>query len=127
MKIHERQPTRYGKKFKIKKHDRVLIISGAFKGKVGTVTRVDTEKDRVLLSGIPAVIRHTKPNAVLAPDGKIHRTRSVHISNVALFVEQGDKNVPSKVRIERKEGEKDQRVRVLKKTNAKVNEEQRYG
>lgn len=123
MKVHEKQPTRYGKKFKIKKHDRVLILSGAFKGKVATVTRVDKENDRVLLSGIPAVIRHTKPNAALAPEGKIHRTRSVHISSVSLFVEQDGKNMPSKVRIE-KTGDK--RVRVLKKTNATVNEEQRY-
>jgi large subunit ribosomal protein L24 len=123
MKVHEKQPTRYGKKFKIKKHDRVLILTGVFKGKVATVSRVDKEKDRVLLSGIPAVIRHTKPNPVLAPEGEIHRTRSVHISNVALFVEQDGKNVPSKVRIEKTEGA---RTRVLKKTNATVNEEQRY-
>ncbi len=123
MKVHERQPTRYGTKFKIKKHDRVLILTGVFKGKVATVTRIDKEKDRVLLSGIPAVIRHTKPNPVLAPEGELHRTRSVHISNVALFVEQDGKNVPSKVRIEKTD---DKRVRVLKKTNATVNEEQRY-
>ena len=123
MKVHERQPTRYGKKFKIKKHDRVLILTGVFKGKVATVSRVDKEKDRVLLSGIPAVIRHTKPNPVLAPEGEVHRTRSVHISNVALFVEQDGKNVPSKVRIEKTESG---RARVLKKTNATVNEEQRY-
>ncbi|MEK7654789.1 MAG: 50S ribosomal protein L24 [Pseudomonadota bacterium] len=123
MKVHERQPTRYGKKFKIKKHDRVLILTGVFKGKVATVSRVDKEKDRVLLSGIPAVIRHTKPNPVLAPEGEVHRTRSVHISNVALFVEQDGKNLPSKVRIEKTESG---RARVLKKTNATVNEEQRY-
>lgn len=124
MKVHEKQPTRYGKKFKIKKHDRVLIISGAFKGQVGTVTRVDKERDRVLLSGIPAIIRHVKPNAAIAPEGKLHRTRSVHISSVSLFVQHDDKNVPSKVRIEKTEGK---RLRVLKKTNATVNEEQRYG
>lgn len=123
MKVHERQPTRYGKKFKLKKHDRVLILTGVFKGKVATISRVDKEKDRVLLSGIPAVIRHTKPNPLLAPEGELRRTRSVHISNVALFVEQDGKNVPSKVRIDRTEGG---RARVLKKTNATVNEEQRY-
>ena len=123
MKVHEKQPTRYGKKFKIKKHDKVLIIAGAFKGSVATVSRVDKENDRVLLSGIPAIIRHVKPNPALAPEGKLSRIRSVHISNVALFIEQDGKNKASKVHIEKKEGK---RVRVLKKNNTPVNEERSH-
>lgn len=123
MKIHERTPQRYGKKFKIKKHDRVLITTGAFKGEVATVGRVDKENDRVLLVGISPVTRHVKPSQ-LAPNGELIRTRSVHISNVALFVEQDGKKVPSKVRIDKTGGK---RTRVLKKTNEAVNEERVHG
>lgn len=119
MKAHLKQPTRYTKKVRVKKNDKVLIRVGKFKGQIATITKVDKENDRVHLSGIDPIIRHVKPNQ-LVPDGKITKARSVHVSNVTLYVEKDGKKIPSKVQINKTDGK---RTRVLKKTGTSVEKE----
>lgn len=69
---------------KIKKGDRVLVIAGKDKGKQGDVVRIDG--DRVVVSNVNIVKRHTKPNPQAGqPGGVIEREASIHISNVMLF------------------------------------------
>jgi len=60
------------------------VIAGRDKGKQGDVVRVDGE--RVVVSNINIVKRHTKPNPQAGqPGGVIEREAPIHISNVALF------------------------------------------
>jgi len=69
---------------RIRKGDQVIVIAGRDKGKQGDVVRVDGE--RVVVSNINLVKRHTKPNPQAGqPGGVIEREAPIHISNVALF------------------------------------------
>lgn len=70
-------------KLKIKKGDKVTVISGKDKGKQGEVIRVLREKYRVLVSGVNMVRRHSKAGAANNRGGIITKEASIHISNVA--------------------------------------------
>jgi len=67
---------------KIKKGDRVILTTGRDKGKKGEVLRVMTEENRVLVSGINMIKRHTKQTA-REQGGIVTKEAAVHISNVA--------------------------------------------
>jgi large subunit ribosomal protein L24 len=69
-------------KFKIKKGDKVVVITGRDKGKSGEVLRVLREEDRVLVQGVNMMKRHTRP-AAGQPGGIIEKEAAIHISNVA--------------------------------------------
>jgi len=69
---------------RIRKGDQVIVTAGRDKGKQGDVVRVDG--DRVVVSNINIVKRHTKPNPQAGqPGGVIEREAPIHISNVALL------------------------------------------
>ncbi|TXH66458.1 MAG: 50S ribosomal protein L24 [Lysobacteraceae bacterium] len=69
---------------RIKKGDRVVVIAGKDRGKQGDV--VSVAGDRVVVSNINIVKRHTKPNPQAGQaGGVIERESSIHISNVMLF------------------------------------------
>lgn len=72
-------------KLKIKKGDKVRVISGDDKGKDGIVIRVDKAKMRVLIEGINMVKRHTKPSAANQEGGIIEKEAPIHISNVMIL------------------------------------------
>jgi large subunit ribosomal protein L24 len=69
-------------KFKIKKGDRVVVITGRDKGKTGEVLRVIREESRVVVQGVNIVKRHTKPSAA-STGGVVEKEAALHISNVA--------------------------------------------
>jgi large subunit ribosomal protein L24 len=69
---------------RIRKGDQVLVITGKNKGQRGDVLRV--ADDRVFVSNVNLVKRHTKPNPQANQAGGIvEREASVHLSNVQLF------------------------------------------
>ena len=70
-------------KFKIRKGDKVVVITGKEKGKTGEVLSVLRDEARVLVQGVNIVKRHTRPSAA-NPGGIIDKEASIHISNVAL-------------------------------------------
>mgnify|MGYP000594313154 CR=1 FL=1 len=51
-------------KLKIRKGDRVKVITGRSKGKVGDVLRVLPEENRVVVSGVNVIKRHIKPDTL---------------------------------------------------------------
>ena len=71
-------------KLKIRKGDRVKVIAGRSKGKVGDVLRVLPTEQRVVVQGVNVIKRHTKPGRSDA-GGIIEREAAIHVSNVALF------------------------------------------
>jgi large subunit ribosomal protein L24 len=97
---------------KIKKGDKVVILSGKDKGKTGEVTQVLPKEDRVVVAGVNVVKRHQRPSQTSA-GGIEEKNAPIHISNVAIadpktgeptrvgFKMDGDK----KVRIAKKSGE----------------------
>ncbi|GFZ77926.1 50S ribosomal protein L24 [Pseudohongiella nitratireducens] len=70
---------------KIKTNDEIIVVTGKDKGKRGTVNRLVGE-NKVIVSGINMVKRHTKPNpnAGIA-GGIVEKEAPLDISNVAIF------------------------------------------
>jgi len=69
---------------RIRKGDQVIVTAGKDKGKKGEVVRMLGEK--VVVSNINVVKRHTKPNPQAGqPGGVVEREAPIHISNVMLF------------------------------------------
>jgi len=69
---------------RIKKGDHVVVTAGKDKGKRGDVVRVTG--DKVVVSNVNLVKRHTKPNPQAGqPGGVIEREAPIHVSNVMLF------------------------------------------
>lgn len=97
---------------KIKKGDKVIVLSGKDKGKTGEVSKVLPKEDRVVVSGVNTVKRHQRPTQT-TPGGIEEKDAPIHMSNVALvdpktgeptrvgFKVEGGK----KVRIAKKSGE----------------------
>ena len=81
-------------KMKIKKGDRVKVIAGRSKGKVGDVLRALPGESRVVVSGVNMIKRHTKPGRT-EQGGIIEREAAIHVSNVALIDPKSEK--PTKV------------------------------
>ncbi|MCP5369748.1 MAG: 50S ribosomal protein L24 [Rickettsiaceae bacterium] len=69
-------------KFKITKGDKVKAITGKDKGKVGTVLQVLKKENRVIVSGINVVSKHTKATQ-FAEAGIKKKELPIHISNVS--------------------------------------------
>jgi large subunit ribosomal protein L24 len=70
---------------KIRKGDKVMVLTGRDKGKQGTVLRM-IEDSHVLVENVNVVKRHTKPNPNKGVTGGIvDREAPIHISNVALY------------------------------------------
>jgi large subunit ribosomal protein L24 len=71
---------------KLKKGDKVVIISGADKGKEGTIIKVLTKTDRVVLEGegLTKIKKHLKPSQANPDGGIVEIEKPIHVSNVAL-------------------------------------------
>ncbi len=70
------------KKFKIKKGDTVMVIAGDDKGKTGTVLRVLTKKDAVIVEGCKVARKAIKPTEQNKEGGFVNKEMPIHISNV---------------------------------------------
>jgi len=68
---------------KIKKGDKVIVLTGRDKGKTGEVTQVLPKEERVVVSGVNMVKRHQRATQT-APGGIVEKNASIHVSNVAL-------------------------------------------
>jgi len=100
---------------KIKKGDRVMLITGKDKGRTGNVVQVLPKESRVIVSGLNMVQRHTRPSQGDPQGGIKHKEASVHVSNVAIVDSKGK---PTRVGF-RVEGEK--KVRIAKTTGEVIN------
>lgn len=69
---------------KIKKGDRVQVIAGSFKGKIGKVVAVVPQKRAVKVEGLNIVRRHSKPTALSGKGGAADIHKPLDISKVAL-------------------------------------------
>ena len=95
---------------KIKKGDKVVVLSGKDKGRSGEVVKAMPKEGKVIVSGINVHARHRKPTQQ-SPQGGIERKEApLHVSKVAIATADGK---PSRVRFEVRDGKK---VRVAAKT-----------
>lgn len=76
---------------KLKKGDRVEVISGADKGKRGEILRVTPKTGRAFVQGVNVATKHTKPRGLGQPGGIVHQEASIHLSNLKLVDPVSDK------------------------------------
>lgn len=69
-------------KMKIKKGDRVVVLTGRSKGVTGDVLKVMPKENRAIVQGVNVVKRHTKPTAG-SSGGIVEKESSIHVSNLA--------------------------------------------
>ena len=100
---------------KIRKGDKVVVLTGRDRGRSGEVVEVRPDQERALVRGINMVKRHQKQSAQ-QEGGIITKEASVHLSNLALadpkdgkatrigfkFIGEGDNR--RKVRVARRSG-----------------------
>ena len=72
------------KKFKIRKDDTVQVLAGKDKGKRGTVVRVISKKDAVIVSGVNIVKKAMKKRSQQDQGGIAEIEAPLNISNVAI-------------------------------------------
>jgi large subunit ribosomal protein L24 len=70
---------------RIRKGDRVAVLTGKDRNSQGTVLAVDHARDRVTVEGVNVVKRHQRPTAKLGRGGIVQREAPIHISNVVLL------------------------------------------
>lgn len=101
---------------KIRRDDEVVVITGKDKGRRGRVLQVRPD-NRVLVSGINLIKKHTKPNPTMGKQGGIvEKEASLHISNVALYNPKSEKAD----RVGFKVSESGHKIRVFKSTGDEV-------
>ena len=100
---------------KIKKGDRVILLAGKDKKKTGVVAKVLPTENRVVVSGLNLVMRHTRPTQADPQGGIKTKEASIHISNVAIVDSKGK---PTRVGFR---GEGKEKVRVAKTTGEVIN------
>ncbi len=75
---------------KLKKGDRVKVLSGKDRGKEGAIMRVIPEKNKVIVEGVNVVKKHQKATQAARQGGVIQRDMPIHVSNVALIDSDGN-------------------------------------
>ncbi|MGB0423012.1 MAG: 50S ribosomal protein L24 [Flavobacteriales bacterium] len=103
------------KRVKVKKGDRVKVLSGEAKGTEGTVLEVIRKDDRVLIEGVNVVTKHVKPNASNPQGGVEKKEAPIHISNVLVIDKQGNPT-----RVGKRVGADGKLVRFSKKSNEEL-------
>ena len=100
---------------KIKKGDKVVVLSGKDKGKTGEVTRSMPKDMKVIVSGVNIAIRHRKPSQVNPQGGLERKEAPMHVSKVAIVDPKDGK--ATRVRFEMVG---DKKVRVSARTGEKI-------
>ena len=96
---------------KIRKGDKVVVLSGKDKGKTGEVVRAMPKDGKVIVSGVNIATRHRKPTQVNPQGGLERKEAPLHVSKVAIA--DPKTGAPSRVRFEVRG---DKKVRVAAKS-----------
>jgi len=98
---------------KVRRGDRVIVLSGKDKGHIGEIIRVDHEKNKVYVEGAMVqkvsnrVAQMRNANQGAQTGGIIEREGPIHVSNVAL-VDPKD-NKATRIRVVREDGTRSRR------------------
>jgi large subunit ribosomal protein L24 len=101
---------------KLRKGDKIIVISGKDKSKTGEVTRVIPKDGKALVTGVNTVVRHTKQTQT-DQGGRITKEMPIDISNLALVDPKS--GGPTRVGFKLVEGKK---VRYAKRSGETLND-----
>jgi large subunit ribosomal protein L24 len=99
---------------RIRKGDKVVVLSGRDRGRTGEVIEMRPKESRVLVRGVNMVKRHQRQSAT-QEGGIISKEASVHISNIALADPKDGK--PTRVGFQMLG---DKKVRVAKRSGVEI-------
>ncbi len=100
---------------RVKKGDKVIVIAGADKGKVGVVQKAFPKLNRVVVDGVNLVKKHQKPRQNNAEGSIVEMYAPIDASNVAIYDAKAKK--ATRVSYQIIDGKK---VRVTKKSGTKL-------
>jgi large subunit ribosomal protein L24 len=101
---------------KIRKGDKVVVLSGKDKGRSGEVLSVQPKEDTALVRGINIIVRHQRQSQS-QEGGLIRKEAPIHLSNIALADPKDGK--PTRVGFKfEKDGKK---VRFAKRSGETIN------
>jgi large subunit ribosomal protein L24 len=101
---------------KIRKGDKVVVLSGRDKGKTGEVISSMPKESKVVVSGVNVATRHRKPSQENPQGGLERKEAPMHVSKVAIADPKTGK--PTRVRFETRG---DKKVRVAAKSGELIN------
>ena len=76
---------------KIRKGDKVRVLTGKDRGKEGVVSRALPTDDKVIIEVVNLAKRHQKPTKATMQGGIIDKAMPIHVSNVAVLSPADDK------------------------------------
>jgi large subunit ribosomal protein L24 len=100
---------------KIRKGDRVVVLTGRDKGRTGEVVEVNPGAERALVRGVNLVKRHQRPSGA-QQGGIITKELPVHLSNLAI----ADPKDGKPTRVGFKIQEDGRKVRIAKRSGAEI-------
>lgn len=103
-------------KIRMKKDDKVKVLTGKDKGKIGKVLKVVTKTSRVVVENINVVKVHQRPTQANPQGGIVEKNMPIHISNLMIMCNSCVKPT----RIGMKQLEDGKRVRICKKCNQQI-------
>ena len=101
---------------KIKKGDRVVVLSGKDRGKEGVVMRAIPKEDKVIVEGINVAKKHQRPTRMTMQGGIIDKDMPLHVSNVAI-ISPGD---GKPTRVAYRFDDDGQKIRICRRTGAEL-------
>ena len=69
---------------KLRKGDKVVVLTGKDKGKQGEITSVSPKDNKAVVEGVNVAIRHTKQSAA-SQGGRIAKAMPIDLSNLAII------------------------------------------
>jgi large subunit ribosomal protein L24 len=100
----------------IRVNDKIEVIAGKDKGRVGKVLRIENEKNRIVVERINLIKKHQKATDATQSGQIIEKEAGIHISNVMLVCPE----CAETVKIGKKLLEDGTKVRICKKCNATI-------
>lgn len=104
---------------KVKKGDNVLVISGKDKGSKGEVLQCAPKENRIIISGVNMITRHTKPRKQGQQGGRLKKEGFIDASNVLVICPKCDKATRVGYKTEKVKDEI-KKTRICKKCSASL-------
>ncbi len=102
---------------KLKTGDEVIVLTGKSNGQRGTISKIITDKNRVVVAGLNMMKKHVRPNPQAGIQGGIvEKEAPMDISNIAIFNPKTGKADKVGIKIQ----EDGKRVRIFKSNGEQV-------
>ena len=107
---------------KIKKGDKVQVMTGAYKGTVGEVLAAFPKEHKVIVEGVNIMKKHQKPTQANPDGGIVEKEAKIQVSNVALYDEKAKEAGKVGYKFVTDKDGNTTKVRVFKKSGNEIKE-----